>query len=312
MNKYDAHTHCDIQSLHILKNALECSEFTGALVFPFVGQSHAIYEENLKQGISNLKFAYSLKNKYNSKSDYKNELNILNQSINQFVAIKLYKDFFFNGFWIENTHYYIWDDVALPFFEIAQNKQIPIIIHCADPNDFWLQNPIYRANQMKRNPEFHHYNKNILQKSKQLFYRDFLVKKYPHVEFCFAHLGGFPQQNSEFRRNVSGHFYVDTSASIEEVLLINGAKNTAKIIADNKSRILFGSDLIVTSVKNGNDKIMTVEAINHLKQSFDMFIGVGTTKSPNYIELRWDLEKMNLHNDIIEDIFYNNYMRLFS
>jgi len=308
---YDSHIHCTVGALKHINNILNGAGIWGALVIPFEGESPMLIEESMKynhQG--NLYFAYSIKSQYKTFNDYVMELRYLDDNIKYFKAIKLYKQFSFGECIIGERKFGIMDnDILDDLFQIAKNHEVPIIFHCADPADFWRENPLYRQQQLRNNPQYSYYNTQKCGRSTQLKNKQYILDKYKGIDFICAHLGGFPESKSGLIQNIRNSF-IDTSISIEELLYIYGAMSIKKIFEAHSKRIMFGSDLFVLDTVNNMDKIMIVSAIQYLRRCLDIFYSSLKLKVPNFIETPWEIYGLNLSENCLAQIFSGNFERL--
>lgn len=311
MRKVDAHVHCALKCTTILKNVLESLEYEKALVLPFEGQSLALIEETQKNNINMFSFAFSLPSSYKSVSEFEKTLINLRNTINLYKAIKIYKDVFFRGFQIGSSTVHLWDDNANEIFQIASENGLMLLVHCADPNDFWLQYPIIRKKQLLKNPHFSYFNDStIIPKEKQIEYRNYLSAVHSYNKLCFAHLGGFPQRIDELKETLNQNFYIDTSVAIEEMLLLNDSKEVSSLLHSNVEKVLFGSDLIIAETSAGSEKIATIDAINYLSRTEKMFFETTSNRVPNCLELEWFVRGMPLTQEDLDYLFYKNSERL--
>jgi len=138
------------------------------------------------------------------------------------------------------------DDTRLdPLWQTAGELGLPILIHTADPVDFWLpvdeNNPSYGT--LKARPNWSYYGTDIAPHRELLYQRDRVVERHRNTTFIYAHMGDAVEDleylSCELDKNP--HLNLDTSARCNRM-----GRKDPKAMRDffvkYQDRILFGTD----------------------------------------------------------------------
>ena len=173
-------------------------------------------------------------------------------------GIKIWKDL---GMWIEDGpgKRLRLDDPRLdPFWAKCGELRLPVLIHTADPKEYWYRltyNSLHYGSrteddQMYRVPGMPRWEDLIAQ-------RDNVIKKHPKTTFIGAHFGSmtFDLQGLAQRLDRYPNFYVESSARLRILGHLN-PKAVCDFFVKYQDRILFGSDgfVLIGGYKPGRDK----------------------------------------------------------
>jgi len=138
------------------------------------------------------------------------------------------------------------DDPALdPIWEAAGELGLPILIHTADPSDFWLpvdeNNPSYET--LKARPSWSYYGTDIPPHRDLLYQRDRVVERHRDTTFIYAHMGD-ALEDLEYlacELDKNPHLHLETSARCNRM-----GREDPEAMRDfflrYQERILFGTD----------------------------------------------------------------------
>lgn len=139
------------------------------------------------------------------------------------------------------------DDPGLdPVFETAGELGMPVAIHTADPEAFWLpideKNP--RHAELEAHPGWAQYGKDVPSFDALLGQLERRVARHPRTTFISVHFGNAaerPDQVANMLRRYP-NLYIDTAARIPEMGRHEPARMRAFFV-EFQDRILYGSDL---------------------------------------------------------------------
>jgi predicted TIM-barrel fold metal-dependent hydrolase len=137
------------------------------------------------------------------------------------------------------------DERLAPLFEKAAELKVPVMLHIADPDAFFL--PVDRFNEryeeLAAHPDwsFHgaRYGKEELLKQ-----RDRVLARHPRTTFVAAHVAERPEHLAYVSRLLEAHphLYIDISARVAE--LGRQPYTAREFFLKHADRILFGTDLV--------------------------------------------------------------------
>ena len=132
-----------------------------------------------------------------------------------------------------------------PVWEAAGALDLPVLIHTADPVDFWLpvdeKNPSYAT--LKARPQWSYHGSDVAPHRELLSQRDRVVARHRSTVFIYAHMGDAIEDieylSCELDKNP--HLHLDTSARCNRM----GRQDTRAVrefFLKYQDRILFGTD----------------------------------------------------------------------
>ena len=138
------------------------------------------------------------------------------------------------------------DDPRLdPIWQAAGELGLPVLIHTADPPDFWLpvdeSNPSYET--LRARPNWSYYGTDIPPHRELLYQRDRVVARHPGTTFIYAHMGDAVNDleylGCELDKNPN--LFLDTSARCNLMAREDPAVVRAFFLK-YQDRLLFGTD----------------------------------------------------------------------
>jgi predicted TIM-barrel fold metal-dependent hydrolase len=175
-------------------------------------------------------------------------------------------------------------------FALLEKEQIPINIHCADPEEFWLEGGCY-------------YGGNFI--SKEQHYKEVfeVLDRHPRLKVCFAHfffLSNYPEE-AERVMNKYPNVYFDLTPGTE--MYYNFDKNIPFwqcFFKKYSHRILHGTD--ANTYKDFNPQL---EALVYRK------LTEKGEFTQNCYGKDFTVSGLALDNKTVENISFNNYFRFF-
>jgi len=194
------------------------------------------------------------------------------------------------------------DDARLdPVWEECGRLGIPVAIHIADPEAFFL--PINGENEryeeLNEHPDWSFYGPPFPAFRELLAARDRMMTKHPKTTFIVLHAGNWPE-NLDAVAAMMDHF---PNTMIEfggrEAELGRQPRRARKLFIDYQDRVMFGSD-------NTPDADMYQSNFRWLETDDEAFDYWG---SPS--QGRWTISGLNLPDDVLEKIYHLNAEKLF-
>ena len=309
MKIFDSHVHCRKGCIKYLINIMDIANIEKALILPWPYEDEDILNEaiNFKKRIyvaiiPNLELIYD-------KDLWEKEIKKISKNIDFFDAVKIYKTASFGNI-IENDNRDYSNNCFDELWSILSAVNKPVIIHTADPKDFWNNNiNSLRKKQIELNPEYNYSGKNIIPREKQKEIYKNHIKKWSNITFIGAHLNGFPADLKELEQDISLN-KVDTCSSLEEVLTFDNNK-VNDLFSKYYSNILFGTDIMVGEPSEGKESIYYKIWSKFVIDTLDMIRCNDIMRTPNVREYPWSIKGLNLNPHIENSILYENANSLF-
>ena len=183
-----------------------------------------------------------------------------------------------------------------PVFEVCAREQIPVLIHVAEPaqffephdkyNERWLELKLRPGRKRPPEPSF----------ETLIGERDRLVKRHPKVNFIYAHMGWHGNDLERLGKlfDDNPNLYVDVAAVLYELGRVPHSGRAFMIkYAD---RVLFGKD-------------------SYQPSEFPYYWRVFETKDEYFDYYRryhahWQLYGLDLPDDVLKKLYYKNALRL--
>ena len=299
---YDSHLHCESGAIDVLRNALNMVGVEGSLVLPWENDDEEFLNQRDIKGYKNIDVALVPRLNLWGTPGWETEEKRILETAKYYRAIKIYKNY------VNEVEYSLSE--YNEFWDMLINIGKPLIIHFGDPADFWSYDGGKRRIQIQRNSNFKYYKNDRLKSRKQIYDdKKKLLQKYTGIDFICAHLGGFPQNTRELDEYTVAS-YSDTSAALDDVLLYEYDK-VRDIIIRNASNILFGSDTMIYSPIGGKDMLYTRICANNMLNNLKMLTQSSVLPTSNPQELSWKVKGLGLDDNILSQILYKNYQKVF-
>lgn len=247
LEKFDGHTHIwDVQQA---KQEIKfAQEFN-------IDKILAIVDANLKPALDKQfpgKFHYARfirsENLFQSNSTGKLRPMLDEYESQGYTMIKLWfaprwKDYAKERYNIKTKITGLQDPLFQPFFEMLEDRNIPLLIHISDP-DIWYE--------QKYQPESYYGTK-----QQHLADLEYILKKYPKLTIQGAHLAAQPENLDNLERwfRTYPNFIADLSSARWMAREFSKQPQKAReFIIHNENRIFFGSDLSFGRNQNANSK----------------------------------------------------------
>jgi len=226
------------------------------------------------------------------------------------AGVKLYKD---ANFGVRNrcgARVSLLSPELEPLWAIAAAHGRPVLVHCADPLDFWRRTPRLRARQLEVYPENRYRGSHTVPSRRSMIRaRDELLRRQPAVRFVGAHLGGFPATPSELARFLAlGP--ADTSAALEEVLTFDRPEVDG-VLRRHERDLMWGSDLILGAQPPGSERAAVMMSAKFLADSLRLATAAGPVHAPASRDCPWTAPGLNLSGSLREAVLGGNALRMY-
>jgi hypothetical protein len=140
------------------------------------------------------------------------------------------------------------DDPRLdPFWRKCGELRLPVLIHAADPKEYWRPltwNSLHHG--LRADKDQHHLNPNMPSWEELIRQRDSLLKKHPKTVFIGAHMGSLSLDLKQLAATIDKYpnFYVDCAAR-QRILGRLNPPAVRDFFVKYQDRILFGTDDMV-------------------------------------------------------------------
>jgi predicted TIM-barrel fold metal-dependent hydrolase len=139
------------------------------------------------------------------------------------------------------------DDRLDPFWDKCAELGLPVLIHSADPREYWYPLTYNSFHYGLRNEKDQHYNNAEMPRWEELLrQRDQILKKHPKTMFIGAHFGSETFDLKQLGETLEKYpnFHVDCSARLRILGRLNPPA-VRDFFVKYQDRILFGSDNVI-------------------------------------------------------------------
>ena len=212
------------------------------------------------------------------------------------------------------------DDPRLdPIFEKAGNLGLVVALHTADPVAFFEpptpDNERYEELSIAARWSF--YGDEFPSHDELLAQRDRRLARHPNTKFLLIHLANYPENLDYVDRLLDTYpnVWVDTSARVPEFGR-HPADEVRAFFIKHQDRILFGSDLVVTSrgmqLGSVSDEPPTTDdGLRFFQRHFEYFESDHRQiDHPTPIQGRWQVDAVHLPPEVLRKFYHDNAWKL--
>ncbi len=201
--------------------------------------------------------------------------------------------------------YLFTDDNRLDLvYNMAARYRLPVLMHIADPVAFFkpLDQRNERFEELTKHPEWHFAGKGRYTFEQLMDMQDATIEKHPDTTFVIAHVGSYSENLAHVAQRLERYpnMYIDIAARIAELGRV--PYSARKFFIKYKERILFGSDCTPLST---DDYTIAYRFLESSDECFSHAEG-----EDKYDQGRWPIYGLNLHDDVLECVYYKNACRL--
>jgi predicted TIM-barrel fold metal-dependent hydrolase len=211
-----------------------------------------------------------------------------------------------------------------PIWEAAGRLGMPVVIHTGDPKAFWLPSDKKneRLEELTAHPRwsyYEEYKKKLVPSFQELLNQLMnVVKKHPKTTFVSVHFGNNSEDPFWVQEMLDKYpnLNVDIAARVPELGRHN-AEKLRRVFAKHQKRILFATDLglsddnFIMLGSFGKDPNTREEVVPFFRAYFRWLETSDDQPSPTPIQGRWNIHGIALPDEVLEDVYVNNAVRLF-
>ncbi len=193
------------------------------------------------------------------------------------------------------------DDPRLdPIWDICGKLGVPVLIHSADPFQFWLKkdNKNERWFELKEKPNRYYAESSFVPPFQEIIQEQHnIFKKHPKTTFINAHLGWMANDLERLGKHLDEYPNVMTEFGAVIAELGRQPKTARQFFIDYQDRILFGKDL-------------------YKKEEYYTYFRVLESDDEYFDYFRkrhafWKMYGLNLPDSVLKKIYYENALKLF-
>jgi predicted TIM-barrel fold metal-dependent hydrolase len=211
-------------------------------------------------------------------------------------GLKFFKNFGMDVKYSDGKRVHVDDPKLDPVFEVCAREKIPVLIHVAEPAEFFL--PFDRFNPRWLELKTHPGRKRPPEPSFETLIaeRDRLVKRHPNVNFIYAHMGWHGNDLERLGKlfDDNPNLYVDVAAVLYELGRVPFAGR--KFMIQYADRILFGKDTYTPSEYPYYWRVFETR-----DEFFDYY---------RRYHANWQLYGLDLPDETLKKLYYRNALRL--
>jgi len=187
-----------------------------------------------------------------------------------------------------------------PIWAVCGELKIPVLIHSADPFQFWLPKDIYNERwlELKEKPNRYYAESDFIPPFEELLAEQHdIFRKHPNTIFINAHMGWMANDLERMGKHLDEFPNVMTEFGAVIAEFGRQPKTARKFFIDYQDRILFGKDL-------------------YKKEEYYTYFRVLESDDEYFDYFRkrhafWKMYGLNLPDPVLKKIYYENALKLF-
>ena len=201
-----------------------------------------------------------------------------------------------------------------PMWEACGSLNMPVFIHTADPDAFFLPTTRFneRYEELNNHPDWSFYGKDFPPKRELLEARNRVFARHPRTQFVGLHIANHPEHLAGVAELLDRlpNVHVETAARINE--LGRQSRNSRKFFDKYQDRIMFGTDAVpppygnITPQQIFGDKLYQI--YYRFLETEDEYFDYAPAPTPP--QGRWEISGIGLPDTILRKVYYENAARL--
>ena len=187
-----------------------------------------------------------------------------------------------------------------PIWAVCGELNIPVLIHSADPFQFWLPKDIYNERwlELKEKPNRYYAESDFIPPFEELLAEQHdIFRKHPNTIFINAHMGWMANDLERMGKHLDEFPNVMTEFGAVIAEFGRQPKTARKFFIDYQDRILFGKDL-------------------YKKEEYYTYFRVLESDDEYFDYFRkrhafWKMYGLSLPDSVLKKIYYENALKLF-
>jgi predicted TIM-barrel fold metal-dependent hydrolase len=201
-----------------------------------------------------------------------------------------------------------------PMWEACGSLGMPVLIHTADPDAFFLPTNRFneRFEELNNHPDWSFYGKDYPSKRELLEARNRVFARHPRTQFVALHVASLAGNLAEVAELLDRlpNVHVETAARVSE--LGRQPRYARKFFDKYQDRIMFGTDAVpppygnVTPQQIFGDKLYQI--YYRFLETEDEYFDYAPAPTPP--QGRWEISGIGLPDSILRKVYYENAARL--
>lgn len=201
-----------------------------------------------------------------------------------------------------------------PMWEACGSLGMPVLIHTADPDAFFLPTNRFneRFEELNHHPDWSFYGKDYPSKRELLEARNRVFARHPRTQFVALHVASLAGNLAEAAELLDRlpNVHVETAARVSE--LGRQPRYARKFFDKYQDRIMFGTDAVpppygnITPQQIFGDKLYQI--YSRFFETEDEYFDYAPAPTPP--QGRWEISGIGLPDSILRKVYYQNAARL--
>ena len=230
-----------------------------------------------------------------------NQVKIIRDAVSKgAIGLKVYKSLGLTNKDSKGERVRVDDERLKPIWEVCGELNIPVLIHSADPFQFWLpkDNQNERWFELKEKPNRFYGDSDFIPPFQEIIKEQHTVfKRHPNTTFINAHFGWMGNDLKKLGAHLDEHPNVMTEFGAVIAELGRQPRAARQFFIDYQDRIMFGKD-------------------SYNKEEFYTYFRILESDDEYFTYFRkrhafWKMYGLNLPDEVLRKIYYENALRLF-
>ena len=236
-----------------------------------------------------------------NKDHVETQVNVIREAVAKgAIGLKVYKGLGLTNKDSKGNRVRVDDERLGPIWEVCGELSIPVLIHSADPFQFWLpkDNQNERWFELKEKPKRYYGDSDFIPPFEEIINEQHTVfERHKNTTFINAHFGWMGNDLKRLGNHLDKYPNVHTEFGAVIAELGRQPKTARQFFIDYQDRIMFGKD------KYDKEEFYTYFRV--LESDDEYF---------NYFRKRhafWKMYGLNLPDEVLKKVYYKNALRLF-
>ena len=229
------------------------------------------------------------------------QVNIIRDAVSKgAIGLKVYKSLGLTNKDSKGERVRVDDERLEPIWEVCGELNIPVLIHSADPFQFWLPKDSQNERwfELKEKPNRFYGDSDFIPPFQEIIEEQHTVfKRHPNTTFINAHFGWMGNDLKKLGAHLDDHPNVMTEFGAVIAELGRQPRAARQFFIDYQDRIMFGKD-------------------SYSKEEFYTYFRILESDDEYFTYFRkrhafWKMYGLNLPDEVLRKIYYENALRLF-
>ena len=236
-----------------------------------------------------------------NKDHVETQVNVIREAVAKgAIGLKVYKGLGLTNKDSKGNRVRVDDERLGPIWEVCGELSIPVLIHSADPFQFWLpkDNQNERWFELKEKPKRYYGDSDFIPPFEEIINEQHTIfERHKNTTFINAHFGWMGNDLKRLGNHLDKYPNVHTEFGAVIAELGRQPKTARQFFIDYQDRIMFGKD------KYDKEEFYTYFRV--LESDDEYF---------NYFRKRhafWKMYGLNLPDEVLKKVYYKNALRLF-